>query len=166
MRDDPVLHSVDAFRRIIRALRLAEPEVVAGAGMSAAQLFVLRQLAGGEAASLTELARRTMTDRTSVAAVVQRLETDGLVLTGRDDADRRRVTVRLTAAGARLLRRAPAAPTELLVAAIRRLRGAPRAALARGLRALLKELALEEGPAPMLFEEHPAPRRSRASRRR
>ncbi|HEY0997761.1 MAG TPA: MarR family winged helix-turn-helix transcriptional regulator [Gemmatimonadaceae bacterium] len=154
---------VDAFRRIVRALRLAEQEGVAKAGMSAAQLFVLHQLEGDNASSLSELAARTMTDRTSVAAVVERLEAARLVVTARDAADRRRVTVRLTPAGARLLRRAPAPPTQLLVRGTERLPAAARTALAKGLRALLEEMELAEGPVPMLFEGEPTA--GRASRR-
>src|SRR4051812_30099256 len=82
-----VLASVDAIRRILRALRLAARQTQMVAGLSAAQLFVLRALEDGEQASLSELATRTMTDRSSVASVVDRLLEAGLVVRGTAKAD-------------------------------------------------------------------------------
>src|SRR4051812_16849283 len=113
--------SIDAFRRILRALRLAERRTQAEAGLSAAPLFVLHALADGYETSLSELAERTMTDRSSVAAVVDRLLDAGLVVRGVSRADRRRAAIRLTAAGRAVLVRAPQPPTVLLMDAVRSL---------------------------------------------
>src|SRR3954462_12187762 len=62
--------AVDAVRRLIRGLRLAEQRTRITSGLSAAQLFVLGELRDADGVSLTELAGRTLTDRTSVSAVV------------------------------------------------------------------------------------------------
>ena len=83
--------AVDAVRRLIRGLRLAEQRTRTATGMSAAQLFVLAQLRAVDRLSLTELAEGTLTDRTSVSAVVGRLERDGWVRSERDSSDRRRM---------------------------------------------------------------------------
>jgi predicted transcriptional regulator len=48
--------------------------------VSAAQLYVLRQLDRSASGSLSELARRTLTDRSSVSDVVERLESCTAVL--------------------------------------------------------------------------------------
>jgi MarR family transcriptional regulator, organic hydroperoxide resistance regulator len=146
---------IDAIRRIVRGLRLAEQATRAGAGLSAAQLFVLRQLAETPSASLGELATRTLTDRTSVAGVVERLAEAELVVTERDVADRRRVLVRLTRAGRSVLRNAPPAPTMLLVDALHRLPASERRTLAVGLQRLVEEMGLDGEPATMLFEDQP-----------
>ena len=151
--DDRLQPAVDAIRRIVRALRLAEQSTKARSGLSAAQLFVLAQLATTPAVSLTELARRTMTDRSSAAAVVERLLEAGLVVRDRATADRRRVTVRITTAGRWALRRAPEAPTTLLLAALREMSAREREALTGGLEALATAMGVADEPAGMLFED-------------
>ena len=89
--------AVDAVRRLIRGLRLAEQRTHAATGMSAAQLFVLAQLRDTDGLSLTELAECTLTDRTSVSAVVERLARDGWVRSERDSRDRGRTLVEWSA---------------------------------------------------------------------
>jgi DNA-binding MarR family transcriptional regulator len=150
---------VDAIRRVVRGLRLAE-QATRAAGLSAAQTFVLAHVAESPASSLSELAERTMTDRSSVAGVVERLIEAGLVITDRDESDRRRVTVRITPAGRATLRSAPPAPTAQIIAALERMPAESRRALARRLDELTRAMGLGEGPAPMLFEDSPAAART------
>lgn len=151
--------AVDAVRRLIRGLRLAEQRTRAATGMSAAQLFVLTQLRDTDGLSLTELAEGTLTDRTSVSAVVERLARDGWVRSERDSRDRRRMIVRITPAGRRRLAAAPQPPTVQLIAALRRLEPHQRRGLTSHLVALLDAMGLADAPATMLFEEHGAGRR-------
>ena len=148
-----VATSIDAFRRILRALRLAERRTQAEAGLSAAQLFVLHALGDGQEASLSELAARTMTDRSSVAAVVDRLLDAKLVVRGVARADRRRAAIRLAAAGRAVLADAPEPPTVLLMAAVRSLEPSQRTALAQGLTALATAMGVHDEPAVMLFDD-------------
>jgi len=151
----PVATSVDAIRRILRALRVAERQTHAVAGLGAAQLFVLRALEDGEPASVSDLARRTMTDRSSVAAVVDRLHDAGLVVRRTATADRRRAAIGMTAAGRAVLHRAPAPPTALLVSGLRALPERELRSLAQGLTALASAMGLSEQPAGMLFDDRP-----------
>lgn len=164
-----VTASVDAIRRVLRALRVAARDTLATAGVSAAQLFVLSALVDGEAASLSELAERTMTDRTSVTAVVDRLVQGGLVTKGTSDADRRRASIRITPKGRTVLRGAPRPPTALLVEALERVEPKELKRLARGLRALTRAMGVDGEPAQMLFEDGAADetlrKRTRRSRR-
>ncbi|HEU4563829.1 MAG TPA: MarR family transcriptional regulator [Gemmatimonadaceae bacterium] len=158
---------VDAMRRLIRGLRLAARRTQVETGLSAAQLFVLAQLADRPAASLGELAERTLTDRSSVAAVVERLAARGFVLAERDPGDRRRTAIAITSAGRALVRRAPAAPTVLLVEALGAMSGGDVRALARTLERLVEVMGLAGEPAPMLFEdEAPAAGTARVRARR
>src|SRR5580692_3701743 len=76
---DGIRSVVDGLRRIFRELRLSARGAERGAGISGAQLFVLQSLAQGSAASLNELADRTLTDQSSVSVVVKRLVTRGMV---------------------------------------------------------------------------------------
>ena len=137
----------------MRGLRLAEQRTRAEAGLSAAQLFVLGQLAESDASSLSALAERTVTDRSSVAAVVERLEDAGLVTTERASDDRRRVLVRITARGRRRLGTAPEAPTTLLLGGLERLTRMELDGLAAHLERLTEAMGLAEEPASMLFED-------------
>ncbi|MEO8622267.1 MAG: MarR family transcriptional regulator [bacterium] len=160
-----VAASVDAIRRILRALRLAARQTQTVAGLSAAQLFVLQALDDGEEASLSDLAVRTMTDRSSVAAVVDRLLEVRLVVRGTASTDRRRAAIALTAAGRDVLARSPEPPTALLVKALRTLPDLQLAPLAEGLTLLAAAMGLAEEPAGMLFDDERARRdRSKTGR--
>jgi DNA-binding MarR family transcriptional regulator len=144
---------VNAFRRIMRRLRLAAGETQSALGISAAQLYVLRQLTGGEALSISELADRTLTDRSSVAAVVEKLVARRLVARSTSRDDRRRAEVRITTKGQRVLNAAAPAPTTLLVSALERLPASELQLLARGLSQLVTEMGLATTPPSMLFED-------------
>ena len=143
---DPHTSSVlTAFRRILRSLRVAAGETQAKYNVSAAQLFILSELnQAGEPLSIRELAERTMTDRSSVADVVDRLVQNGYATRGWSSFDRRRAEIEITNAGARLARSAPPAPTALLTDGLRGLSEPELQRLARGMSRLLDEMGLEE----------------------
>ena len=145
--------AIEAIRRIVRALRLSAQRTQDEAGISAAQLFVLRQLADTPAASLNELAERTLTDRSSVADVVERLASRGFVKRAQSSVDRRRLTISLTSAGERLLRSAPESPTAILIDALEGMSDRELAELARGLEALTQQMGIAGERTVMLFED-------------
>lgn len=148
-----VSDTVDNVRRLIRGLRVAEQRTRLRSGLSAAQLFVLQQLSLSQATSLSDLADRTMTDRSSVTAVVERLAASGLATTARDPQDRRRVVVEITEEGRRRLEDAPEAPTTLLIAALSRLPTGELEEVRRALQRLVESMGLSDEPPTMLFEE-------------
>ena len=114
----------DALGRIVRATRLSTHAIEQQTGVSGAQRFVLEQLRQRPARSMRELADRTMTDISSVSAVVRRLEDRGLVAREPSPAGGRRVTLSLTTAG---------------VEAVAQLRPTAQARLLDGLRQLTVE---------------------------
>jgi DNA-binding MarR family transcriptional regulator len=144
---------IDEVRRLERGLRLRARAVAAATGASAAQLFVLEQLARGPALSLAELATRTLTDRSSVSVVVDRLVEAGYAARRLSRQDRRRLEVRITSAGRRILARAPASPTQRLLDGVARLTTRNRRSLRRGLAALNHQLGFADVHPTMLFEE-------------
>jgi DNA-binding MarR family transcriptional regulator len=162
---------LDALRRIVRALRLSARAVEGRLGISAAQLFVLHQLADSEASSIDELAARTLTHQSSVSVVVGRLAERGLVVrrTARDDA--RRTEIALTATGRSMLRRAPESLQEQLLRALGRLAPGQLRALGQQLVSLVHALEVDAGAPSMFFEDEPTmetsspPRRRRVHRR-
>jgi MarR family transcriptional regulator, organic hydroperoxide resistance regulator len=153
VKEDAVASAVTSIRRLVRVLRLNAQRTQAVAGISAAQLFVLQQLRADENLSLNALAERTLTDRSSVAGVVDRLQSQHLVERTVDPTDRRRASVRITAAGRRMVVRAPKAPTTALIAALRALPMTERTALARSLARLNEALGVGNAPATMLFAD-------------
>ena len=99
---------MEGLRRIVRSLRHSARLTERRLGISAAQLFVLHEVAANERCSINELAERTLTDQSSVSLVVTRLERAGYVERHVSPSDGRRTEVVLTRAGRRLPGRAPA----------------------------------------------------------
>lgn len=142
---------LNGVRRLERGLRLAARDVERSTRMSSAQLFVLEQLSRKPAASIGELASRTMTDRSSVSVVVDRLAAAKLVSRVQSTGDRRRAEVRITKAGREVLQRAPLPPAHQLVSGLKRMRPAAVRQLGETLQQLNVELGFSD--ARMLFEE-------------
>ena len=157
-RGDAV-HVMESLRRLVRFLRVAARRAEQEAGVSAAQLFVLQQLAQAPARSLAELAARTLTDASSVSTVVSRLVEQGLVVRRRAADDRRRVELALTARGRTLVARSPELAQVRIVRAIRALPAGQRRALVASLGGLVAAIGADAGPARMLFEDEPRGRR-------
>jgi DNA-binding MarR family transcriptional regulator len=145
--------TMDALRCLVQGLRVSARAVEQRHGISGAQLFILHQLAGGEALSVGALAERTFTHQSSVSVVVSRLAKRGLVSrrTGADDA--RRTDVTLTARGRALLGRAPEVAQARLIAGLQRLRPSERRAVARGLTALVQQVGLRARTPSLFFED-------------
>jgi len=147
--------TVDAFRRILRELRRAARKTELATGLSAAQTFVLNAVDSTPGCSLNDVAARTLTDRTSVAAIVDRLVDDRYLTRVQSPDDRRRASLGITARGQRAIREAAPPPTTLLVDAIRALPASDRSTLARTLVLLTDEMGIAHEPATMLFEDEP-----------
>lgn len=156
---------LDGLRHIVRTLREASQRAEREVGVSAAQLFVLQRLAGGQALSVNELAARTLTHQSSVSVVVTKLARRKLVTRARAADDARRVDVALTPAGRALLERAPAAAQDCLIAALALMGRAARTRLAADLGQLLDAMGTERRHPPMLFEPQAARRRPKGPRR-
>jgi len=161
---DDASHALDALRRIVRSLRTSAHRAENSVGLSGAQLFVLHELGHTPAASLAELATRTLTDPSSVSVVVARLVARRLVARTPSSADRRRRELSLTAAGRALCARAPMPVQFGLIAAIRSLSPTTRKALRTSMEALAAAMGIESEPPTMFFEESPRPTTRRRRR--
>jgi DNA-binding MarR family transcriptional regulator len=163
--DDDITLSVDAFRRVLRALRVAARKTELATGLSAAQLFVLSAVAAAPGCSLNEIADATMTDRSSAAAIVDRLVEQGHVTREQSGDDKRRASIEITARGRRATQSAAPAPAALLVDGLRGLSPSQRQTLARNLVNLTRAMGIDDEPAGLLFEDS-APRKSPSVRPR
>jgi DNA-binding MarR family transcriptional regulator len=149
---------MDALRRIVQALRRASARYERDAGLTSAQMFILKTLSARPGGSVNDLAAATHTHQSTVSEVAARLEARGLIERRPAPSDRRRVELRLSPDGERLI--APKQPTdaptpqEALLAAIAALPAAKRDALAEGLSALIATAGLA-GETPSLFFESP-----------
>ena len=149
--------ALDALRRMVQALR--------GGGrrrdrLTSAQRFALQRIAEHPHSSVNDLAALTYTHQSSVSVVVQRLVRRRLVARVVAADDRRRQRLALTPAGRRVLRSAPAAVQDRLIAALGALPAAERRVLARALDAVARAVAPGAvSHPPMFFEDSVVKRR-------
>jgi DNA-binding MarR family transcriptional regulator len=148
---------------MVRGLRSAAESVERDLRISAAQLFVLSELAQVPDQSVKDLAAVTMTTHSTVSQVVGQLINKGLITRTTDAADGRRSVLRVTRQGASLLRRSPRAIQEELIEGFAALRPSEQRGLANGLEKWLEASGLGGVRSTMLFEK---PLLREAARRR
>jgi len=144
--------ALDAFRRIVQALRTDARHGDRRGPISHAQLFALQQIARYPRSSINDIAARTFTHQSSVSVVVQRLVRRGLVEKIAASDDRRRHSLVVTAAGRRVLRRAAIAVPERLIAALSALPAAEGRAFAEALSRIAEAVSQGSGHPPMFME--------------
>jgi DNA-binding MarR family transcriptional regulator len=150
---DPDIRIIlDCIRRIVRALRLFDREAEKLAGLSGAQLFVLRNLGTG-VMSVNELAKRTHTDQSSVSVVVEKLARRGLLKRSRSARDLRRRELTTTDKGRSILRSSPAVAQEKMIAGLNGFSGRRGKMLAELLVELIRKMGIEQEAAGLFFEE-------------
>jgi DNA-binding MarR family transcriptional regulator len=143
---------MDALRRAVRALRAANTDAERKLGVSAAQVFLLREIATNPHGSLSDLANRVHAAQSSVSEVVTRLTELGMVQKVTSAVDRRRIEIALTARGREVVAAVGETVQERLIAALEDMNAAQRKGLAEAFEAWLAAAHLAEAPAPMLFD--------------
>jgi DNA-binding MarR family transcriptional regulator len=126
------------LKRALLELEDLHVEHLAPSGLNGRELAVLLLLDGREPESQQQAAARLRVDRTTMVALLDGLERQGLLVRQPDPEDRRRNVVALTEAGRRTLREAKAASDE----AERLLLDGLTTAEARQLRDLLGRVAV------------------------
>jgi DNA-binding MarR family transcriptional regulator len=96
-----------ALRQIIRAIDLHSRYLVKNVGLTGPQLFVLMEASRSEGNSVGGIASKVSLSQATVTDILDRLELKGLIFRVRSKADRRRMTVGLTAEGEKILRSHP-----------------------------------------------------------
>jgi DNA-binding MarR family transcriptional regulator len=151
-RQPELSRALNAVRRMVRGLRSAAEAIERELSISAAQLFVLRELADFPDQSVKDLAAVTMTTHSTVSQVVSQLITKGMVTRTPDPVDGRRAVLRLTRQGVNLVKRAPRVIQADLIEGFAQLRQTERRALANGLEKWLDASGLARVPSRMLFD--------------
>lgn len=155
MKDDEleITIAVDSFRRLLRRLRVVARHAELATGLSPAQLFVLSVVADAPGCSVNQIAGLTLTDRSSVAAVIARLTDRGYLTRDQSPDDRRRASIAITPDGQRAMLGASPPPTTLLIAGIRQLPMDQLQSLTAGLVGLTIAMGIANEPAGMLFDD-------------
>lgn len=96
-----------ALRRIIRAVDLHSRFLAQQYGLTVPQLVVLQEVSRLGEASGSEIARAVSLSQATLTGILSRLEARGLIVRRRSEADKRRLPVRITAKGERILEQAP-----------------------------------------------------------
>jgi DNA-binding MarR family transcriptional regulator len=161
-----VSRAINALRQMVRGLRSAAESVEREHKVSAAQLFVLRELANLPDQSVKDLAIVTMTTHSTVSQVVGQLMLKKLVTRTTDSSDRRRSVLRLTRQGSTLLRKAPRAIQEDMVDGFALLSAQERRGLVVGLEKWLAASGLGGVRPTMLFDKPLLPVGKRGARER
>jgi DNA-binding MarR family transcriptional regulator len=146
------MDAMDALRRIVRRVHEAEQETEQALGVTAAQLFVLREVAKVQPLTISALAHATATSQSSVSEVVNRLVARELLTRERSRTDRRRAEIRLSSSGRELLSRASETVQEQLIAGFQRLPDTTQRALSESLSRWLVEAGLSDIGPSMFFE--------------
>jgi len=150
--DDPQ-RVLDAFRHLVKALRLADRAGLKRHGIGSAQMFVLHELSRESPLSINELAERTATDQSTVSVVVNKLVEKRLVARERSSSDARRAALALTPKGRSTVRKLPPPIQHALLDSVRRLPAERIRALADMLEKVVGVLDLVEEHPPMFFDE-------------
>jgi DNA-binding MarR family transcriptional regulator len=152
-RQPDLSRALNAVRRMVRGLRSAAEAVERELSISAAQLFVLRELGQVPDQSVKDLAAVTMTTHSTVSQVVGQLITKGLVTRTPDPTDGRRAVLRLTRPGAKLVSRSKRVIQTDLIEGFDALGKSDQQALANGLERWLDASGLARTPSRMLFDK-------------
>ncbi|HXC24789.1 MAG TPA: MarR family transcriptional regulator [Gemmatimonadaceae bacterium] len=148
-----IVEALGAIRRFVRVLRTGAVATERSTGLSAAQLLVLQLLMESDADSVNDLAKQTMTDQSSVSAVVARLEEKGFVSRTPSKADARRTIVSITQSGETVLQGAPQTLQERLVFALRQMPANSLHTLASDLSQMATLMGATTESSPFLFED-------------
>ncbi len=101
------LDVLEQLRVIVRLASAHSAGLERSTGLPGAQLWALHEVAEADGLSVGDLAQRLRVHQTTVSNLLNRLEARALVKKGRSPEDGRIVRVHLTAAGRRLLKKAP-----------------------------------------------------------
>ena len=106
-RDTAIFETMQALRRIVRAIQDYSHEVSHNFGVTGPQLWAMKTIFQNDGISLGELSRKMYLHPSTISGVMDRLENKGYAVRYRNNADRRVVTVKLTPAGESLVKKAP-----------------------------------------------------------
>ena len=121
-RDLAISETMQALRRIIKALQDYSQDISNQFGITGPQLWALKTIFQHGDLSLSELSKRMYLHPSTMTGVVDRLEKKGFVVRKRDEGDRRVIKLQLTPQGAHLIKKAPNPIQGKMIYGLRRLK--------------------------------------------
>jgi DNA-binding MarR family transcriptional regulator len=112
---------IAALRRIIRAIDLHSKVLVQRIGLTGPQLFVLKELVGGPARPVSNIANAVNLSQPTVTGILDRLERKDMIIRERSNLDRRKVMVSATPKAEKAMVGSPPLLQEHFTAAFRQL---------------------------------------------
>ena len=153
--DEQFLNVIRNLRLAFRIIRDYSRWVERRCGISATQLWTLREIASRPGIRTSDLSRALALHQSTTSNLLDKLEARGLIRRRRGGSDQREVRITLTASGREILKSAPGPREGLLHNALSRMPAPARHELDRGLAALLQQT-----PFGAVAEPRPEPERS------
>ena len=100
-------HVMIALRKIIQSIDLNSKSLIKRVGLTGPQLVILQEIGHSDESSVGEIAKAISLSQGTVTGILERMEKRALVARRRSESDKRRVMVRITAAGRKVLETAP-----------------------------------------------------------
>lgn len=144
---------VQSFRRIFKAIHQYSEEVLKEFGVTGPQLWLLKTLREEGGTSVGELSEKMYLHISTVSGIIDRLEAKGYVVRKREAPDRRVVTVHLTAAGKRIVDRAPEPSQGKLLYSLQTLSEKEVLEMHDALQKIVRLMELEQSEANFFFSE-------------
>jgi len=133
-----------SFRIIYGSVRQHFREVRRACGISGSQLWLLHELARDNSLGVSDLAEKLSIHQSTCSLHVEKLVRAGLVKKARASEDHRRVDLSVTAAGRRIIARAPGPAEGVLPEAIAELSPAGLRGLNAGLQQIVVALEIKD----------------------
>lgn len=137
---EPAVRVLRRFRLVFNAVKMHFRAVEKKAGLAGAQVWALSVVADQPGIGVGDLARAMDIHQSTASNLLKPLLERGLLAADRSGSDRRAVQLRVTAAGSRILRKAPGPFTGVLPDALASLDSATLARLDRDLGKLIEVL--------------------------
>lgn len=144
---------VQSLRRIFKAIHQYSEEVLKAFGVTGPQLWLLKTLREEGGTSVGELSEMMYLHISTVSGIIDRLEAKGYVVRKREAPDRRVVTVHLTAAGKRIVDRAPEPSQGKLLYSLQTLSEKEVLEMHDALQKIVRLMELEQIEATFFFSE-------------
>ncbi|MBL8315286.1 MAG: winged helix-turn-helix transcriptional regulator [Rubrivivax sp.] len=144
MQVEPATRVLRRFRSVFNAVKTHFQQVEKKAGVGGAQLWALSVIQAHPDIVVGDLAKAMDIHQTTASNLVRSMAVAGLVVTNRDGQDRRATRLRMTPAGARVLRKAPGPFSGVLPEALAALDADTLARLDNDLGRLLDKLKSDE----------------------
>lgn len=104
-----------ALRKIIQAIDMNSKKLVKRVGLTGPQLVILQEISNTGEVTAGEIARAVSLSQATVTGILERMEKRGLLSRRRNEHDKRRVMVNITATGKQVLEDAPPLMQEAFV---------------------------------------------------